>query len=143
MKKSTETKAEKFEVKEKIEFKDVWLKSESDKSQWLLKNVNLTILKDEKVSFISEIQESREAIIGLLMRFIEPDAGQILIDGVDIKTIDLTQLRKAFGLINKFPHLFNCSVAENILLGNPQASNSKIVEVLEKVGLKGADLNED
>lgn len=77
-----------MEINEKIEFKDVWLKSEKDKSQWLLKNINLTIYKDEKVAFISEIQESREAIVNLLLRFIEPTSGQILIDDKDIKNID-------------------------------------------------------
>lgn len=57
------------------------------------------------------------------MRFYDPDFGQVLIDGVDVKNYNLAQLRARMGLVMQEPTLFNYSVKENILYGNLKASN--------------------
>ena len=59
----------------------------------------------------------------LLLRFYDPEFGQILIDGVDIKEYNLNQYRKTMGLVMQEPLLFNYSIKENILYGNTTASN--------------------
>jgi ABC-type multidrug transport system fused ATPase/permease subunit len=60
------------------------------------------------------------------MRFYDPDFGSVLIDDVDIKEYDITQLRAKMGLVMQEPTLFNYSLKENILYGNQKASNLAI-----------------
>lgn len=62
------------------------------------------------------------------MRFYDPEFGQVLIDGVDIKTYNLKSLRKRMGLVMQEPILFNYSIMDNILYGNDKASNEAIEE---------------
>lgn len=60
------------------------------------------------------------------MRFYDPEFGQILIDGVDIKKWRIVDLRQRMGLVMQEPILFNCSVKDNILYGKPNATNLEI-----------------
>ena len=60
------------------------------------------------------------------MRFYDPDFGTVLIDGVDIKTYNIKELRERMGLVMQEPTLFNYTIKENILYGNTKASNLEI-----------------
>ena len=60
------------------------------------------------------------------MRFYDPDFGQVLIDGVDVKSYNLKELRERMGLVMQEPTLFNYTVKENILYGNVSASNKEV-----------------
>lgn len=60
------------------------------------------------------------------MRFYDPDFGQVLIDGVDVKDYKISHLRERMGLVMQEPTLFNYTVKENILYGNIKASNKQI-----------------
>jgi len=60
------------------------------------------------------------------MRFYDPDDGEILLDGIDIKTLNLHDLRTAISLVMQEPIIFNYSVIENILYGKTKAANSEI-----------------
>lgn len=64
------------------------------------------------------------------MRFYDPEFGQILLDGVDIKTYRITDLRSMMGLAMQEPILFNYSVRDNVLYGKPDATNSQIEDAL-------------
>ena len=65
------------------------------------------------------------------MRFYDPEFGEILIDGVDIKSYDIRELRRSMGLVMQEPTLFNYSIRDNILYGKPQASNQEIREAVQ------------
>lgn len=65
------------------------------------------------------------------MRFYDPDFGQVLIDGVDIKTFNIKSLRERMGLVMQEPTLFNYTIKENILYGNTKASNQEIRNAVE------------
>mmetsp|Transcript_6904 Transcript_6904/g.8251 ORF Transcript_6904/g.8251 Transcript_6904/m.8251 type:complete len:213 (+) Transcript_6904:3412-4050(+) len=62
------------------------------------------------------------------MRFYDPEFGQVLIDGVDVREYNIAQLRERFGLVMQEPQLFNYSIKENILYGKLTATNSEILE---------------
>ena len=62
------------------------------------------------------------------MRFYDPEFGQVLIDGVDVKEYDVTQLRQRLGLVMQEPLLFNYTIKENVLYGNRTASNAEILQ---------------
>lgn len=115
----------------KIEFKDVWFRYPAKKSHWVFKGFNLTINKNESMAVVGESGSGKSTLVGLLMRFYDVTHGAILIDGVDIRTIDVKVLRERIGLVMQEPTLFNYSIHENILYGKKDASNSEIKKAAE------------
>ena len=112
----------------KIELKDVWFRYPTRREQWIFKGLNLTIYPKDNIAIVGESGQGKSTLIGLLMRFYDPEFGQILFDGVDIKEYKLHDLRNNMGLVMQEPTLFNYSLKENILYGKPSASNNEIVE---------------
>jgi ABC-type multidrug transport system fused ATPase/permease subunit len=68
----------------------------------------------------------------LIERFYDPEQGQVLIDGRDIKTINLRDFRRKVGYVGQEPVLFNQSIKENILLGYPEATDAEVETSLRK-----------
>lgn len=65
------------------------------------------------------------------MRFYDPDFGQVLVDGIDVRNYNLHELRARMGLVMQEPTLFNYTVKENILYGNIKASNQEIKDACD------------
>ncbi|MDG5816847.1 ABC transporter ATP-binding protein [Chitinispirillales bacterium ANBcel5] len=110
----------------RIEFRDVHFSYERGKE--VIKGVSLDIKQGEVIGLVGKSGAGKSTIINLLSRFFEPDSGQILIDGVPIDHINLTQLRKNMGIVLQDPFLFNASIAENIAYGLDHVSFAEIVE---------------
>eukprot|EP00347_Sterkiella_histriomuscorum_P015933 403355132 len=111
-----------------IEFKDVWFRYPTRKSDWILKGLNMKIKARETVALVGESGCGKSTTVSLILRFYDVNHGQILIDGVDIKEYNLKDLRRAMGLVMQEPTLFNYTIMENVLYGNPAASNKDIYE---------------
>ena len=109
-----------------IEFQNVWFRYPTRKNDWVLKGLNLKINPNETVALVGESGCGKSTLVSLLLRFYDVDEGEILIDGVNIKFWDLPSLRKAMGLVQQEPTLFNYTVAENIIYGESYAKNSEI-----------------
>ena len=69
----------------KIEFKDVWFRYPSRKNEWVFKGLNLVINPNESVAMVGESGSGKSTLVNLLLRFYDPDFGEVLIDGVNIK----------------------------------------------------------
>ncbi|MEM4532712.1 MAG: ATP-binding cassette domain-containing protein, partial [Desulfurococcaceae archaeon] len=82
----------------------------------------------EKIVIVGPPGSGKSTILKLIMRFYDPDEGRILIDGVDIRDLKLSYLRKIVSYIQQEPFIFNRSIRENIMLGNPDASFDNIVK---------------
>lgn len=67
----------------------------------------------------------------MIMRFYDPDFGQVLIDDVDVRDYNISQLRATMGLVMQEPTLFNYSVKENVIYGNMKASNQQMKEAVD------------
>ena len=80
---------EEFEFKGKIEFKDVWFRYPTRKEDFVLRGLNVTINPSESVALVGESGCGKSTFVNLLMRFYEVDKGEILIDGINIKNINL------------------------------------------------------
>ena len=65
----------------------------------------------------------KSTIVQLIERFYDPDIGQVLVDGKDLKNLNLREYRKQIGYVGQEPVLFNMSIKENILYGNPEATD--------------------
>lgn len=119
-------KLNKDQVTGKIEFKNVWFRYPTRKNEFVLRGLTLTILPNESVALVGESGCGKSTFVNLMMRFYDPDFGQILLDGVDIKEYNLHDLRKAISLVMQEPSIFNYSIKENVLYGKLDARNSEI-----------------
>ena len=107
--------------KGKIQFKDVWFRYPSRKNEWVFKGLNLTIHPNESVAVVGESGSGKSTLVNLVLRFYDPDQGEVLIDGINAKDYNLKQLRSRMGLVMQEPTLFNYTIKENILYGNNDA----------------------
>lgn len=111
-----------------IELKDVWFRYPTRKNEWVFKGLNLIIHPNESVAVVGESGCGKSTLVNLLLRFYDPEHGEILIDGIVIKKLNLKQLRARFGLVMQEPILFNYTIRENILYGKSDAYDSEIRE---------------
>lgn len=94
----------------------------------VLQDVSFDVLPGTRVGVQGRTGAGKSTLIGLLMRFYDPDSGEILLDGVNLKQYRLTDLRNQFALVLQDPVLFSASIAENICYGRPDANLEQIVE---------------
>ena len=102
------------EVKGEIEFKNVWFAYEGE--EWVLKDVSFKINAKQTVAFVGSTGSGKTTILSLICRNYDIQKGQILIDGVDIKKIKISSLRKHFGQMLQDVFLFSGTIRDNILL---------------------------
>jgi len=115
----------------KIEFRNVWFRYPARPAQWIFKGLNLTIQPNESIAIVGESGQGKSTFINLVMRFYDPEFGTVLIDDVDIRTMDVRSLREKLGLVMQEPTLFNYSILENILYGNLNATNTQVEKATE------------
>ena len=80
--------------KGEIELRNVWFRYPSRKNEWVFKGINLKINHNESVAIVGESGSGKSTLVNLIYRFYDPDFGDVLIDGVNIKDYNLRQLRK-------------------------------------------------
>lgn len=120
------------QLKGKVEFVNVTFGYSAD--QPVLKNFDLTIREGESVAFVGHTGAGKSTIAKLITRFYEFQAGQILVDGQDIRTFDLQSYRARLGIVPQQPFLFSGTVRENIRYGIPDATDEEINEIAYSVG---------
>ena len=116
--------------KGEIEFKEVWFRYPTRLEQWIFKGLNLKIKQNEAIAVVGESGAGKSTFINLVMRFYDPEFGTVLIDGVNIKEYNISQLRQQMGLVMQEPTLFNYSVKENVLYGGQKKSNADITDAI-------------
>ncbi|NLV18098.1 MAG: ABC transporter ATP-binding protein [Bacteroidetes bacterium] len=113
----------KTHFEDSIEFKDVWYAYNSEP---VLRNINLKIKKGQTVAIVGKSGAGKSTLADLLPRFIEADRGTVMIDGVDVKDIKITDLRYLMGIVSQHPILFNTTFTENIAFGVEEPEKEKI-----------------
>ena len=98
-----------------------------DKSNPVLKGIELTVKPGEMIGLVGRSGAGKSTTVNLLCRFYEMDGGRILLDGHDIRDIELQALRRHIGIVLQEPFLFNGTVAENIAYGKPDASFEDVI----------------
>ena len=119
-----------------IELRDVGF-SYPQSSQPSLHGVNLKIRKGEKVGIIGRIGSGKTTLEKVMLGLYAPTSGTVLVDGIDIKQIDPTDLRRAIGYVPQDPVLFYGSLRHNLTMGAPFADERQIVAVAEAAGIDG------
>jgi ATP-binding cassette subfamily B protein len=115
-----------------IEFKNVWFAYTGE--DYILKNISFRINAGETVAFVGATGAGKSSIINILGRFYETNKGQILIDGVDIRTVDKRELRKHIGVVMQDVFLFSGDIKSNIGLGNDSIPQERIKASAQIVG---------
>jgi len=97
-----------------------------DGIEWILKDVSFTVEPGQTVAIVGHTGAGKTTLTSLMMRFYEVTAGQILLDGVDLRRQDLKALRQHFAVVLQDPFLFTGTIAENIRLGNEEISDETL-----------------
>ena len=119
------------EIKGEIEFKDVWFAY--NPGEWVLKGVSFHIDPRQTVAFVGSTGSGKTTILSLICRNYDIQKGQILIDGVDIKKIKISSLRRHFGQMLQDVFLFSGTIRSNIVLRKDDISDEDIMEACRYV----------
>ena len=95
--------------------------------QEVLHNISFEVEQGSRVGIVGKTGAGKTTLVNLLTRFYDPTAGQILLDGVDLRDYRLVDLRNQFAIVLQEPVLFSVSIAENIAYANPNASRDEVV----------------
>ena len=116
--------------------------------EWILKDVSFTVEPGETVAIVGHTGAGKTTLTSLMMRFYDVTAGEILLDGVDLRQQDLNLLRRHFAVVLQDPFLFTGTIAENIRFGNAEISDEDLrvaardVNVLDFIESLPAGFNE-
>ena len=97
-----------------------------------LENINFTIKPNQNTALVGLSGAGKSTVINLLDKFYQPTSGSILLDGIDLKEYDTDFLRKNIGLVLQKNHIFKGTISENILYGNPDATENDVIEASKK-----------
>lgn len=119
------------EVRGEIEFRDVWFSYIPN--EWVLKGVSFHVKPKDTVAFVGSTGSGKTTILSLICRNYEFQKGQILIDGIDIRKIKISSLRRHFGQMLQDVFLFSGTIRSNILLREEGISDEEVMEACRYV----------
>ena len=118
-------------IKGDIEFKDVWFAY--NEGEWILKGVSFKINAKQTVALVGSTGSGKTTILSLLVRNYDIQKGQILVDGIDIKKIKLSSLRKHFGQMLQDVFIFSGTIRSNIILREENITDEEIMQACKYV----------
>jgi ATP-binding cassette, subfamily B, multidrug efflux pump len=122
-----------------IEFRKVWFAyhggAAPKEEDWVLRDVSFRVEPGQTLAIVGHTGAGKTTIIQLLLRFYEIQRGQILLDGVDIRAMDLEELRRLFGIVLQDPFLFTGTLEANVRLGTEWIDRAATESALREVGL--------
>ena len=118
-------------IQGRIEFKDVWFSYKPE--EWVLKGVSFVVEPGQTVAFVGATGSGKTTILSLICRNYDIQKGQILIDGIDIKKIKISSLRRHFGQMLQDVFLFSGTIRSNILLGLENVNDEQVMEACRYV----------
>lgn len=120
-------------VKGKIEIKDVSFKYNNNNEN-VLNNISFTINPGQKVALVGPSGGGKTTLCNLIPRFYDVEDGEILVEGIDVRKIKLQSLRSNIGMVQQDVYLFSGTVRENILYGNPDATEQEVIDAAKAAG---------
>lgn len=115
-----------------VEFKDVSFYYKNE--EYVLRDINLTAKKGQVVALVGHTGSGKSSIMNLLLKFYEPQKGDILIDGMNLKDLKNQAIRNQMGIVLQDPYIFSDTLFYNIALGNPNICEQDALNALEMVG---------
>jgi len=122
-----------------IEFRNVWFAyhggATPKEDEWVLRDVSFRVEPGQTLAIVGHTGAGKTTIIQLLLRFYDIQRGQILLDGVDIREMELQDLRRLFGIVLQDPFLFTGTLESNVKLGTETIDRTTAERALREVGL--------
>ena len=111
----------------RVEFRNIWFRYPNSE-RFTLKNVSLSFEAGKKYAIVGKTGSGKSTLVSLIPRFYDPERGELLINGRDIRNFTLKSLRRKIGVVSQDIVIFRGTVRENIAVGKPSASFEEIVE---------------
>lgn len=121
-------------IKGSVEFNNVWFAYNDE--NYVLKDISFKVEEGKTIALVGATGAGKSSVINLLTRFYDINSGQILIDGIPVKDIELNSLRNNIGVVLQDVFLFSNTIEENINLGNYDITRNQIYKAAELVGAK-------
>ncbi len=118
-----------------IEFRNVWFAYQDE--DWVLKDVSFVVQPGESVALVGYTGAGKTTVTNLLLRFYDAQRGQVLLDGVDVRDIELSELRSSFSVVSQDVFLFSDDISSNIRLGNKSITDECVREAARRVNAEG------
>ena len=122
-----------------VEFRNVWFAytggATPKEEDWVLRDVSFRVEPGQTLAIVGHTGAGKTTIIQLLLRFYDIQRGEILLDGVDIRTMELQELRRLFGIVLQDPFLFTGTLESNVKLGTERITRAATESALREVGL--------
>ncbi|XP_047054733.1 ABC transporter B family member 4-like [Lolium rigidum] len=118
-------------IKGDVELKDVYFRYPARPGQLILDGLSLQVASGTTMAIVGESGSGKSTVISLVERFYDPQAGEVLIDGTNIKNLSLDWIRGKIGLVSQEPVLFMTSIKENIIYGKEDATLEEIKRAAE------------
>jgi ATP-binding cassette subfamily B protein len=118
-------------IKGKVEFKNVVFGYEGEEK--VLDNINFSVNPGETIALVGATGSGKTTIVSLISRFYNINSGKIEIDGVDIKTVTISSLRKQMGVMLQDPFIFSGTIMDNIRYGRLDATDEEVLEAAKAV----------
>lgn len=116
---------------ESIEFRDVCFAY--NEPEWVLKNVSFRVNRGERIAIVGHTGAGKTTVTALLLRFYEPQRGEILVNGIDIRRYTVPSLRSLFAIVQQDFFLFTGTITQNISLGDPKITAEVVREAAIRV----------
>ncbi len=110
---------------DKIEFRNISFRY---KTEWVLRDINITIPKGKTIALVGQSGSGKSTLLDLLPRYYDPQKGEILIDGVNIKSLRTSDIRAQIGNVNQEAILFNDTFFNNIAFGSENVTMEQVIE---------------
>ena len=107
----------------------------SDQSNWILKNINLSIPQKSKIAIVGLSGAGKTTLLQILMRFYDPQQGNITYSGIDYQHVRIDELNKHYALLSQQTQLFAATIKENLLIAAPSASDAELTQAINMAGL--------
>jgi len=122
-----------------IEFRNVWFSyrnaANPSDEDWVLRDVSFRVAPGQSIAIVGHTGAGKTTLISLLLRFYDVQRGQILLDGVDIRLLDLAELRRNFGIVLQDPFLFTGTIESNVRLGTAGIDRYTVERAVDEIGL--------
>jgi ATP-binding cassette subfamily B multidrug efflux pump len=123
------------QVRGEVEFKDVWFAYNDE--DWVLRGVSFTITPGESVAVVGATGAGKTSLTSLMARFYDVQRGAVLVDGVDVRQVAQTTLRRHIGAVLQDPFIFSGTIASNIRLGESSITDEHIRAAARYVNAAG------
>jgi ATP-binding cassette subfamily B protein len=101
----------------------------------VLDGIDLDVEAGRTVALVGTTGSGKSTLVALIPRLYDPTAGSVLVDGADVRTVDLESLRREVGLVSDDPFLFSASIGDNIAYARPDASDEEVRAAAERAGI--------